>query len=357
MFPSRKSRKQFHRYGHSLAPDESVAGKAVGTLRRFVPAFFPPVRELEGRTVRGTGSFAPDESVAGKEVGTLRRFVPASMPPVEELEGRVVRGVGYFDTTPFWRCPTFFPRFVPAQFPPVRFLEGRTRRGLAKPPEWLKYGQTFRDACRVADTAQALYELYVGEDAVPDFTGAADETSATLPFSHVITPPVAGTTVFHAACRQRNQYGIVSMNQFASQFEVDDNGDLVVADPSGPEDVELIDAKLGKAVLFATYYYRSDGDDAADTWQIYSTTTGVDPVPGVDTPTEQTMLKSLSDERLHLSLGPYASASDLRVILRAKRSADDATDGNTTVFSLTTVTFPDAPTVGGTFGGSVYESK
>ena len=211
---------------------------------------------------------------------------------------------------------------------------------------------------RVADTGQAQYELYVGESgSEPDFTAAADATSATLPFSHAIAAPGAGEKEYRATCRQRNAYDLLSLNQYSRSFNIDDAGDLVTPDPTGPEDVALKDGDELVVKVHAKYFHLEDGDDAADTWLIYATDTGADPVPGVDAPEEVAMKKIARVEQLFHTLGPYAAAADVRVIVCCERSTDSVSDGNTTVYQLTTPATLATPAHGRGFGGSVNEYR
>jgi len=356
MFRTRRSRKQFHRFGQSLAPDTSVAGKEVGTLRRFVPASFPPLRALEGWTNRIPHGF-DEKSLLWQYPERLGRFVPAQYPKLSALDGNVIRRLVSYDPVKLYQPPGRLRRFVPGQFPRIDAIYGWTLRGTAKPPEWVYVQLDYQDQYRVADDSLNRYELFIGEDASPDLEAAPDDTSASLPFSYVITPPLVGSTDFHIVVRKRNQYDLTSLNQYERIVTVAAGGAEVVANPSSPASVTLESAPDGYLSLTATYYFRQDGDNRGDYWQIYVTDTGSDPVPGVDTPT--VVLMQHDDVNLSwikYPIGPYLGGEDVRVIVRVLRSSDSATDGNTTVTQYDVPTFPNPPT-GSVFGGSQYRNK
>ena len=222
--------------------------------------------------------------------------------------------------------------------------------GPGGPPNWSRYEIDARGTYNIGNILIELYELYVGEDGDnPDFTASPDATSATLPFSYALTPPVAGTKEYRLTCRLRNRNNLVGLNQYARSFTIDDAGDLVVPDPSSPTSIVLRDMTGLQVRVTAKYHYTDDGDDAADTWAVYVTDTGTDPVPGVDVPETETMRLYGPHAGLNRALGPFAAEADVRVIVRALRSGDSADDGNTTVYQHDVTSGPDAPTYGDMF--------
>lgn len=267
--------------------------------------------------------------VAGKEVGPFRRVARGHFPPEVCLSGR------QWHDGPWARSGRLMP--VP-------------------PPFTLHSGQA-PGYYRVADTTLEGYELYIGEDAEPNLAGSPDATSATLPFSHTITPPVAGQTDFRSVVRYRNRYNLVSQNQYSRSIVVDSGGDQVTAAPSSASDVQLRDGRGLRVIVEAVYMPDADGSDAADTWVIYYTDTGADPVPGVDSPVTETMrgVTGVAGPELRLlyNLGPFSAAADVRVIVRVKRSSDDEDDGSTSVVQHTVASLPVIPG-GALFGGAQY---
>jgi hypothetical protein len=218
------------------------------------------------------------------------------------------------------------------------------------------YNHNVRAWYRVANSDLALYELYIGVDAAPDFTAAPAATSATLPFSEAITPPGSGTNVLNYATRYVNQYGLSSFNEWAQSIEIDDNGDLVGSDVSAPINV-TIESMAGGEVDITSQYPSANDDDPADTWLYYLTTDGVDPDPDVDTPTEvlMTVQHLATPMRTYRhTFGPYAYGTTVKVIVRAKRSSDSVESDNVAVTShvVTTqnpvrVNWPSVATPGG----------
>jgi len=251
-----------------------------------------------------------------------------------------------------------FRRVLPAQYPPMRFLDGRSWRmdvALQTSDPYSKYTGSLSGYHRIASVAQ--YELYIGEDALPDFTAAPAKTATAIPFDYAITPPGAGTKTVNAAVRHRNEYDLVSHNQAVEVFIIDTSGNLVIPDPTGPDSVTLRETTGYYVFVLAEYYSDLDAANAqADTWQVYATNTGVDPNPATDTPTETTMQTTPSIKRLQTRIGPYSAGDDVRVLVRCKRSSDNATDGNTTIYQDDMSPALSAPGNADAFGGSVYRN-
>ena len=228
-------------------------------------------------------------------------------------------------------------------------------RGLSRYGEWIEYTQSITEHFRIADDSLARYELYEGVDVNPDFTGSAIATSQTLPFSSTITPGVTDETHKYTVL-ERNEYNIASLNQSSTDFVLDSSGDVVLSVPSSPVSVSLIDGINGTVVINASYYYTDDGTSKADEWLIYLRSNGTDPVPGVDTPLTQDIRTSNGFSYLNYGISGVSGGSDARLILRVNRESDSVTDGNTTVYQLTTAATPSTPT-GTAFGGRTYEAR
>jgi len=195
---------------------------------------------------------------------------------------------------------------------------------------------------RIADTTLALYKLFVGVDADADFTGSPVATSATLPFTYVVTPPGAGTDELRCAVMQTNQYDLDSLNsaQWYTTFTIDTTGADVTDDISAPTGVTATSRSGGEVDVFAEYPLATDSDPA-DTWLYYVTTNGVDPDTATDTPTEVSMTQSglaRGNLRYTKSFGPYAYGTDFRVVVRAMRSSDSEESTNTAVTTLSVTT-------------------
>lgn len=98
------------------------------------------------------------------------------------------------------------------------------------------------------------------------------------------------------------------------------------------------------------FQHKQDGDDRADYWDVYYTSDGTDPVPGVDSPESEAMKTYPVASPLHMKLGPFDHGEEIRVIVRCRRSSDSADDGNSTVYTHTMTTQENYPLWGGGFG-------
>ncbi len=217
------------------------------------------------------------------------------------------------------------------------------------------FSNTLVGCYRIANSTLALYELFVGVDADPSFASAT-ATSATLPFSYTMTPPGAGTREYRFTVRRRNQYNISSYNVYHRSISINAAGALVTPEISAPEEITLTNVAGGEVDVTAVYHSAND-TEPADTFLVYSTTTGADPVVGVTVPVEVDMDRAeggipfdalfgiypATDKRLRYTLGPYAWGTDLRVLIRARRQdTPDVDSTNTTIVSATVSTVEPA---------------
>jgi len=198
---------------------------------------------------------------------------------------------------------------------------------------------------RIQDTTIRGYELYIGEDAEPDLTAAPDETSATLPFSHSITPPVSGETDFCSVVLYRNAYNLTSRNTYSRSCVVDSTGAEITL-PTAP--TFSVEAGVGGTVKIIGNYNPNDDTLPADTWRVYITS-GVDPVPGIDTPIEIAMTADAVYGSplfgLYYTSAQYGSNANIRVLVTTFRSDDSEESNNTTAVEIVTDTMtPEIPT-------------
>lgn len=211
------------------------------------------------------------------------------------------------------------------------------------------YTRTIPGQYAVADDSLDRYELYAGLGVAIDYTTPV-ATSATLPFNYMPVLPGPGTTrVDKYVCRKRNKYNLVGGNVYATEITIDENGDDVSSPLSVPENVTLTALPGGEVEVLADYYGTRDADPA-DTWLIYATTTGVDPDPTTDTPTEVDMSGAGTfgffavngawgslNKGLRAVLGPYSWGTDLRVLVRVRRKGTPDVDSNNTAATALTV--------------------
>lgn len=267
-----------------------------------------------------------------------------------------------------WRQPTSQPRFVPrsrqlgGSFAPPYITDAepvlvtqwyvqhpqpaRPLRGLpthrqvavyqAYPWVWVpKSFETFlaamRGRYRIAETAQDVYEVYIGQDAAATLTSPTT-TGASLP----ITSAQAANHTYNVVVRRRNAYGLLSENLLQRQVIVNSGGTVATPDPSAPTGITLTAKAAGKVRITAEYNYAADGANKADTWLIYVTTTGVDPNPGTDTPATETIDTGRQVAHLAYTTASYSHGADVRVLVRTRRTGTPNADSdNVTIYTIT----------------------
>ena len=91
--------------------------------------------------------------------------------------------------------------------------------------------------------------------------------------------------------------------------------------------------------MTASYAWAADsGGDRGDTWALYYRTDGTDPDLDTDTPVLVAMASPLNTPRELLTWvsDALAGGTTLKVLVRVRRSADDAESANTALLTLTT---------------------
>jgi len=145
------------------------------------------------------------------------------------------------------------------------------------------YQKAYRQGYRVADDSLEQYELYVGEDEMPDFTDPPAASGASLPVSWDIPVPDPGeTVVLYVVPRYRNRYDLLSHNQHPTLIEVDEDLLEDYGPLSAPELVKIMDGNSGEIMIHARYPSGVDRHEA-DHWELYAEV-GTDPDPDADTP-------------------------------------------------------------------------
>ena len=181
-----------------------------------------------------------------------------------------------------------------------------------------------RQSYRVADDSLDRYELYVGEDAMPDFE-ASDQpvaTSSTLPVSYVPDPADSGLTkILYCVVRKRSKYNLLSHNQHPTLVEINDLGEEELGPLSVPEITDVVDGASGEIIVFARYPRNVD-QHPADLWEVYAEI-GVDPDPDVDTPQATVAMSQLGvDSRLRQSLTGLTPGEVYHVMVVVSRSVE-----------------------------------
>ena len=214
------------------------------------------------------------------------------------------------------------------------------------------YTLELRGRHRIADLDLEEYWVWHGAGAEPDTTGAPDYTSALLPVTSGALG--AGQTHYFSTGR-RSRYALETRPLNSWRVILAGDGTAESWPPTAPVYVQVAAAAAGTVQI--DFDYRAALDLAAyraDTWNIYITTTGVDPDPAVDTPTTQAMLGFLNEpERLRYTTGAYANGTDVRVLVRTYSSVTTEESTNTTVYQVTAATGgPGAATSDGAFYGA-----
>jgi hypothetical protein len=186
-------------------------------------------------------------------------------------------------------------------------------------------GNVLRGKFRQPDSNLDRYEIFVGTDADPDPTAAPDETFTSLP--HTTTLTFADGATHNILVRDRNQWNLSSQNVFNPNndgtggytFTVDGAGDLDATKPSDPYNVALTQAASGAVKVSAFYNYLEDGDNAATKFLVYLTNNGVDPVPGVDSPTEVDFTQADGLAKLTYTSATQTDGATIKVIVQVRR--------------------------------------
>jgi hypothetical protein len=143
--------------------------------------------------------------------------------------------------------------------------------------------KVYRNGYRVENTDLEKYELYVGEDQMPDFGAAPAASGSSLPVSWSIPNPGPGNTVvLYVVPRKRNRFDLLSHNQHPTLIEVDEDLLEDYGPLTAPEVVKIMDGGSGEVMIHARYPYGVDRNEA-DQWELYAEI-GTDPDPDTDTP-------------------------------------------------------------------------
>ena len=211
---------------------------------------------------------------------------------------------------------------------------------------------------RVSNDALKLYELYIGQDTLPDFDAAPAKTSGTLPFD---SDALAASHTYNAVTRYRNEFNLVTLNileantparggEASNSFEIGAGFAEVAARPRDPVNVSLTPAAAGEVHLTAEYQNAEDGDTLKATqFIIYLTSGGGNPDPSVDAihaTVEMVTVEGIT--RLdYTSSSTFGDGVTVKVIVRTRRIDAGPTNidsQNTTIHETTTDTDgPDAP--------------
>lgn len=198
-----------------------------------------------------------------------------------------------------------------------------------------------RGAFRVDDGNDG-YAIYVGVDALPDFTLPPAEFSATLPHSFAAAPPGSGLRTYNVTVRKRDGYGLESQNQDITPITINSAGVLQLPAMSNPSRLVVTVEAGGYVRIRAVYDGFSQEDYPANEWRIWIDTTAPD--PDVDPPS---YAASITAGVLSLRVGPHA-ANDYFLALALYRQFDAAqSDALTAEFTIPVAPDPIVPVPGG----------
>ena len=326
------------------------------TKRRWSKETHPHPLTLEGKAWHHKiFHFTAEPPVPGASMETIISYLIPPHPDM--LKGKAFRNRSLHEDFIPPVEPFIKSRFAKQVEPNLGLiLKSRTtvrRKSFAADLVFVEFTEIYLHSYRVADAALGVFQLYIGEDAEPDFLSAPQATSQTLPFSFAITPPGAGKKTVNVVVRLQNEFGLSSFNVFKTSFVIDTTGNEVLG-PISPPVISLLEQEtLGRAVAIGEYI----GDDInpADKWEFYAKE-GSDPVPGVDIPVATGNLLYIGPIAIFRSiLGDFTPGVTLHVIATALRDVDSER-GNSAVSQIVLNLSPDL-NEGTTFGGTVTELR
>ena len=222
--------------------------------------------------------------------------------------------------------------------------------------QWVFDGNTYETIYSghyaIEETALKRFETHIGEDADPDLSAAPDDTSTTYPLTVAVASPVSGEKEIRTTTLKRSPWGLTSRNTKYFINNIDTGGLETTSPLSIPENVTAEAQPGGFVDVGAVYLRAPDIVDPADTWNIYTTTNGVDPDPLVDTPTTEPMTFNQQvspNATLSKRFGSFIYGTDFRVVVTAARTSPAAESTNTNVVSAT-VDVIDPVTISGRKG-------
>ena len=193
-------------------------------------------------------------------------------------------------------------------------------------------------AFRVLNSARS-FQLYKGEDAVPDFTLPPASSGAALPLSVVVAPPGAGTKTVYLTTRETNTGAPQSLNQYGHPFVIDATGALVTETLHAPNNVTATVIE-NCSLRIAAQYQSGYDDDPATAFHVWITTDGSTPNPaGAPTYTQAMIPDGLSDtyDLLYLA-GPYVHMQTIKLLVRSYRAGDAVSSSNTAITTVAITT-------------------
>lgn len=191
-----------------------------------------------------------------------------------------------------------------------------------------------RGLVRRGKASRREYQLFVGQDAEPDFDSPPQDTAAVqADLAYALAPD---HTYYHETL-YRNAYDLVAPPQQTTRLIIDAEGVVVMNPPSGPSDVKLLAQSDGTILVTAHYLKSLDAAaEQANRWAIFLTADGTDPDPDIDEPVVETMCSS---GVLEYTTSAHMDETPIRCIVRTRRDDGEnpASDSeNATIYTATT---------------------
>ncbi|MEI6542142.1 MAG: hypothetical protein WCL60_01385 [Methylococcales bacterium] len=193
-----------------------------------------------------------------------------------------------------------------------------------------------KGANRLPQAGLAGYLLYRGVDTAPDFTLTPWQTFASLPFT---TPALESGHTYQFVLKKRNEFGFISAP--GQTYTVTPGSSAIK--PAAPTALTITPAAGGTVIITASYDWRPDGANAADTWLIYIKTDGTTPNPATDTPVTVSMWKGAASALLNWQSASATEGATVNVLIRTRRSGSGSADSNNTTTLSATATFIGPP--------------
>lgn len=190
---------------------------------------------------------------------------------------------------------------------------------------------------RIQNSAAAGYLIYIGVNAMPDFTQPAASFSASLPITIAWPLPGSGIQSLYIVPRYRDSYGCISQNSHPWIIKIDPSGKLLGPLPT-PESVYAAPKSNGNIMVTGQYPTQDLEDDPADKVRIW-VSTGT-----IDITATHTYQDNRTGSPWAIAYGSYAPGT-YNVAVAYYRTLDGAM--STPVY--TTVTFPEIPGISAIF--------
>lgn len=169
------------------------------------------------------------------------------------------------------------------------------------------------------------YNVYVGEDVLPDFDAAPTRFAPALPIELDVVPPVSGTKAINVVVRALNKFGLESQNQVPTTFVIDHNGSRVPPPLDSPTSLGAYLRDDGRLKVVASYPAYPVASYPADRWLIWILQDEPTGTASAGYPDAQpTATVAASAGLSYITLTPMAAGHTFMVAVALARSVDGA---------------------------------